>query len=366
MDINFDFNKIISNFKLPSSYTSLQTLNNGHINNTYLLSYPEKSESYIIQNINTYVFKNPEYIMQNIKHVTSFIKQKYIASGVIPHGRVLEFLNAKDGNNFCYDDDGLFWRAYKFVDNSSTYDLIDSPDLLYNVGAGFGEFQRLLIDFPIGKLHETIPNFHNTKLRMKDFFEAVAQDEAGRASFVQKEINFFRERAELASRLIDMQENGTLPLRVTHNDTKANNILIDNTTGKAVCVIDLDTVMPGLTAYDFGDAIRYAANTEAEDSTEFSKVALNFDYYKAFAKGFITASKGHFTKAEIESMAWGARIITIELASRFLADYLNGDKYFKIHRPNHNLDRAKNQIALALDMEKHFDRMCEIIESYAY
>ncbi len=359
----YDFNEVLPYFNLGNDYSKVTAFTSGNINHTYKITYGR--EEYVIQNINTYVFKNPEHIMKNIKLVTEFIKNKIISEGKDPTNKVLEFLTAKDGNPWAYDSRGLFWRIYKFIPNSTTFDRA-TADVLNNAGMGFGEFQRQLVDFPSEKLYEIIPNFHNTKTRMDDFFKAVEEDAAGRVKSLKKEIEFFEERRDICSKLIDMRSKGEIPLRVTHNDTKCNNILIDNTTGSAICVIDLDTVMPGLAAYDFGDAVRFAANTRDEDCPDIEDVKLNFELYKAFTKGFMTALKGSFDTKEVETMAWGARIITIELASRFLADYINGDKYFKVERLSHNLDRARNQIALALDMEKNFDRMCEIVENYAF
>ena len=214
------------------------------------------------------------------------------------------------------------------------------------------------------KLHETIPDFHNTKKRLNDFFEIVALDPISRVKEVKEEIKFFENNRLITSKLIDMQENGELPLRVTHNDTKYNNILMDKDTCEPLCVIDLDTVMPGLSTYDFGDAIRFAANTAMEDETDLSKVELDMKKYEEFTKGFITASKEFLTKEELDTMALGAIIITIELASRFLADHINGDRYFRIHRENHNLDRARCQIKLAQDMINKYDKMCNIVERY--
>ena len=302
--------------------------------------------------------------MENICAVTEFLHQKIAAAGGDTARETLTVIPAVDGKSFFVDDDGDYWRVYDYICGASTYDTVQNEQHLYNAGYAFGRFQTMLADFPIEKLHETIPDFHNTKKRLKDFFEAVERDECGRAASVQKEIDFFRKRVDEASYLIDLQEKGILPTRVTHNDTKYNNIMIDDATGEALCVIDLDTVMPGLSAYDYGDAIRFAASSAAEDETDLSKVGLDMKLFELFTGGFVSAVTGFLTDTELAVLPWGARIITLELASRFLADHLNGDKYFKIHRENHNLDRARSQMALVEDMEKHFGEMEAICRKY--
>jgi thiamine kinase-like enzyme len=359
---------IARHFKIEGELLEVTTIKTGHINSTYCLTYKngdDKKRSFIIQAINRYVFKHPEQIMENITAITAHMRKKIIEAGGDPERETLNFLRSCEDKEFYIDEADNFWRAYVFIDNSRTYNEVNDTGLLYSAGYAFGNFQRMLSDFPIDALHETIPDFHNTKKRMDAFAEAVKRDEKNRAKDVQPEIEFFQKRFEMASRLIDMLNDGRLPLRVTHNDTKYNNILIDNDTGKALCVIDLDTVMPGLSVYDFGDAIRFAASSAAEDETDLSKVFMNLEHYEAFTKGFMEATKGFFTQAELDNMAWGARIITMELASRFLMDHLNGDLYFRIHRENHNLDRARNQIKIVTDMESKFDEMCEIVKKYS-
>jgi hypothetical protein len=369
MEIGNDkLHAIARKFNIQGELLEVTTIKTGHINNTYCMTYKigdSDKKSFIIQAINRYVFKNPEKIMENVHAITNHLRRKIAEQGGDPERETLNFLRTCEGEDFFIDDEDNFWRAYIYIDNSRTYNEVHDTDLLYSAGFAFGNFQRMLADFPINALHETIPDFHNTKKRMLAFSEAVKRDEMGRAKDVQPEIKFFEVRFDMASRLIDMLESGQMPLRVTHNDTKYNNILIDNETKKALCVIDLDTVMPGLSVYDFGDAIRFAASSAAEDETDLSKVYMNLDYYEAFTKGFIGASKGFFTQNELDNMAWGARIITMELASRFLMDHLNGDLYFRIHRENHNLDRARNQIKIVRDMEEKFDEMNAIVKKYS-
>ncbi|HHX72066.1 MAG TPA: aminoglycoside phosphotransferase family protein [Clostridiales bacterium] len=359
--------KIVSHFPLAGRLIKIIPIIQGHINTTYRLITEDDEgipHSYALQAINQYVFKNPEEVMENICAVTAHLHKKILAAGGNPEREALTVIYAKDGKSFHIDERGEYWRIYHFIRGASTYDTVQNARHLYNAGYAFGRFQTLLADFPIHTLKDTIPDFHNTKKRMADFFAAVEKDECGRVKDVLPEIEFFRERANEASRLVDMQALGLLPLRVTHNDTKYNNIMIDDETGEALCVIDLDTVMPGLAAYDYGDAIRFAASTAAEDETDLSLVNLDMHLFEQFTAGFVGATTGFLTKAEIENLPWGARLITLELASRFLKDHLEGDKYFRIHRENHNLDRARNQMKLVLEMEKHFDEMCAITSKY--
>ncbi|MEA4831701.1 MAG: phosphotransferase [Oscillospiraceae bacterium] len=354
-------------FGLPHEEISVELIENGHINSTYKVHIIRNGieKPYIVQAVNTYVFKNPVDMMDNIGKVTAHIKKKLIERGEQNIERkVLHFCSTNEGFYYVHGSQNRFWRAYAFVENSKTYDKVENPQLLFNAGRAFGEFQMMLSDFPMNQLRDTIPDFHNTKKRMAAFFDSVYNDFCGRVKDIQPEIQFFKDRIDVAEKLINLQEKGVIPLRVTHNDTKYNNILMDSETNEALCVIDLDTVMPGLAAYDFGDAIRFAASTAAEDETDLSKVSINLEYFEAFTKGFIGACGRFFTPAEIDTMAWGARIITMELASRFLSDYINGDKYFRIHRPGQNLDRARCQIQLVFDMEQKFDKMCAIVDKY--
>lgn len=359
--------RVLGEFGLSYDDFTVSVFSSGHINTTYRIDISKDGalESYVLQCINTYVFRSPELMMNNIAKVTDHMVNKLVAYGVDPYRKVLHFLKNSNGKNYTYGEDGHFWRCYDLVDNARTYDTVENPAVLESAGRAFGNFQKLLADFPMDTLVETIPNFHNTRLRLKSFFAMVDEDPCGRAANCKEEIDFFRERRKVACNLIEQQKRGVLPLRVTHNDTKYNNILIDDETHEAICVLDLDTVMPGLAAYDFGDAIRFAACTAAEDERDLSLVKLDPVCYEAFTRGFIGGADGFFTEAEIESMAWGARNITTELAARFLEDYLCGDKYFKTQRKDHNLDRARAQIQLVRDMEENFDFMMQTVHKYA-
>ena len=364
--MNSELVSIVSNFKIIGTPAEFQPINTGHINSTYLTICENGDEKvlYTLQKINKYVFKQPELVMENICAVTEFLREKVIAAGGDPSREVLNFVPALDGKFYFLDADGEYWRLYFFVDNASTYNTVENPIHLKNAGYAFGRFQTQLADFPIETLHDTIPNFHNTRKRFDDFFAGVEADVCGRVKNALPEIEILKKFRHLSSFLLEKQEAGILPTRVTHNDTKYNNILIDNATDNALCVIDLDTVMPGLAAYDFGDAIRFAANTAAEDETDLSKVKLDLGLYESFTSGFVSACAGFLDDEEIKLLPYGALLMTLEVGSRFLLDYLDGDKYFRIHRPEHNLERARTQLTLALDMERHFDEMNEIVRKY--
>ncbi|MGI6705889.1 MAG: phosphotransferase enzyme family protein [Clostridia bacterium] len=345
-------------YDLPGTLESFRECKNGHINTTYIVDFASGGtvKEYIFQKINSYVFKEPEKVMSNIKEIGRHLQSRKSDTDC----DIITFLDNREGKNHTLLD-GDYWRVCPYVPNSVTYETVENSKVLASAGYAFGRFQALLSDFPMEKLHETIPDFHNTRKRLEDFFEVVDRDPVGRAAEVQEEIAFFEKHRSIATRLVELQEKGELPLRVTHNDTKYNNILMHRESCEPLCVIDLDTVMPGLAMYDFGDAIRFAANTAPEDETDLSKVGLNMDHYREFTRGFMKAAGDFLTEKEKENMALGAMVITIELASRFLADHLDGDKYFRIHRENHNLDRARCQIRLAQDMLDKYEEMCKIV-----
>lgn len=358
--------EIIQHFRIEGTGAEFHMIDTGHINSTYRVTCEsgENPKRYTLQKINKYVFKQPELVMANICAVTEFLRKKIAAAGGDPSRETLTVIPAVDGKPYHIDGDGEYWRMYEYVDNASTYDTVVNPEHLYNAGCAFGRFQTQLADFPIETLHDTIPNFHNTRKRFDDFFAGVEENPCGRVKDALPEIEILKKFRPLASFLLEKQEAGILPLRVTHNDTKYNNILIDNATNKALCVIDLDTVMPGLAAYDFGDAIRFAASTAAEDETDLSRVSLDLGLYERFAAGFVGAVSGFLKDAEVALLPYGALLMTLEVGSRFLLDYLTGDKYFRIHRPNHNLERARTQLVLAEDMERRFGEMNDIVRKY--
>jgi Ser/Thr protein kinase RdoA (MazF antagonist) len=350
---------VLAQYDLPGSFRDCEQLVNGHINDTYLvrLQNGDIQTPYILQRINEYVFKEPVKLMDNIRAIASHLAGRQSDSDC----RIITFLDNRAGQN--YTRQAGTWRLCPYIADSIAYEQADDVAILNSAGYAFGRFQALLADMPLDALAETIPDFHNTPQRLAQFFAAAKRDTCGRAAAVQREIAFFEQVSDLACSLVHLEQTGVIPLRVTHNDTKYNNILMDRNTGRPLCVIDLDTVMPGLSPYDFGDAIRFAANDAAEDEPDLDKVSLNMSRYQAFAEGFVTAAAPCLTQSELDNMALGAIVITIELASRFLLDHLEGDRYFRIHRPGHNLDRARSQIRLAQDMISKRARMEAAIRS---
>ncbi len=356
-----DREAILKQFQVEGDVVSVEPYGSGHINHTYLATMTG-GKKYILQGINTTIFKNTDELMENILNVTSYLREEIIRTGGDPARETLTVVMAKDGSSYYSDEDGSKWRVYEFIEGAQTFDAVESNEDFYQSAVAFGKFQAKLANFPADSLHETIPNFHNTAKRFGDFERAVAEDVKGRAAEVEKEIAFVRERREEMSLLHDMLAKGELPLRVTHNDTKLNNIMIDSKTHQAICVIDLDTVMPGLSAHDFGDAIRFGANTAAEDEPDVSKVSLSLELFALYVKGFLEGCGGRLTPNEVKMLPMGAKMMTLECGMRFLADYLEGDVYFKISREKHNLDRCRTQFALVADMEKKWQQMCELCQ----
>ena len=349
------FQEILNNFRLDGAPVSCERYGFGHINETYLVV-TNVSHRYILQKINNHVFQNVPALMQNISAVTDFLQTQEKDAR-----RVLQLISTTENSSYFENHDG-FWRVYDFIEDSICLQLPEKPTDFYESAVAFGRFQQMLGTFPADTLYETIPNFHNTTDRYRQLREAIQNDAAGRLSSVQPEIGFALAREAEAGTLVDMQKRGLLPLRVTHNDTKLNNVMLDSTTRKALCVIDLDTVMPGLSAYDFGDSIRFGAATAPEDETDLSKMEMSLELFQAYAAGFLSACPG-LTQAEKEALPLGAKLMTLECGVRFLTDYLNGDKYFSIHRESHNLDRCRTQFKLVADMETKWEQMKNIINS---
>lgn len=344
-------------FRLPGEFYSYKIIKNGNINSTYKVTYNLPNgdlKSYIFQKINTYVFKDPVGIMENIDRVTTHIREKE-GGGVKLH-----FHHTDSGTNYVFDDDGSFWRVMNFVD-SVTFDTSRDLRVVRSTGRAFGRLQNELSDFDGSLLHETIPNFHNTRARLDTLFAHVEEDPVGKVAKVRAELDYIASVRARACELCDRYERGEFPIRVTHNDTKSNNVLFDRKTLEPLVVIDLDTVMPGMAMYDFGDAVRFGANTSVEDESDLSKVSLDTDKFRAFCEGYIGEVKDSLTPAEIDSMVLGAFSITIELASRFLDDYITGDKYFKTLYPKHNLVRTRCQLELARDIDRKFDELRAIV-----
>ena len=302
--------------------------------------------------------------MENIAAVTDFIKKKVIAAGGDPERETLTVIRTVEGKNYYKAEDGSYFRMYNFVENAVSYDAIENPIQFYHAAKAFGRFQQMLSDFPVEILDETIPNFHNTRSRFSDFLAAVEADKVSRAVGIKSEIQFVLDREKYADVVNDAIKDGSVPVRVTHNDTKLNNVLLDVNTNEGVCVIDLDTVMPGSALYDFGDALRFGANHGAEDDKNLENVYCDLDLFEQFTKGFLEEVGESLTEKEIELLPFSAILMTYECGMRFLGDYLNGDVYFKIHYPEHNLDRARSQFKLVADMESKSDEMASIVRKY--
>lgn len=363
-----DFSEIIRHFKFEGKFIEAVPFGSGHINDTYAASYKKsdgETRRYILQRINNKVFTEPEKLMENIAGVTSHIRKKLISEGGDPERETLNIIPTEDGKSFYRSEAGEYWRGYVFIENARTYDIVENASHFYNGGKAFGRFQKLLSDYPADKLYETIPDFHNTVKRFDAFVKTVEKDTVNRASDAVNEIEFVFKRMEDTFILNNLYKNGELPLRVTHNDTKFNNVMIDDISGEGICVVDLDTVMPGLSLYDFGDSIRSGANPAAEDEMDLSKVEIDLKLFEYFTHGFLDSARGFLTDTEIEYLPFAAKIMTFECGMRFLTDYLSGDTYFKIHRASHNMDRARTQFKMVTDMERKFDLMKSIVMKYS-
>ncbi len=344
-------------FVIDGNPVECKAFGHGHINNTLKITTDTGAE-YILQQINKYVFKDPAGLMCNAGAVTDYLRAR-----VRDPRSALHFLSTKDGQFYYEDEKGQFWRMYEFV-GGFCLDAPESDEDFYQSALAFGRFQEMLAEFPADTLVETIPEFHNTVFRYGTFRNSIAADPKGRVASVQDEIDFILKRAEAAGTLQRMRENGELPLRVTHNDTKLNNVLLDKQTRKSLCVLDLDTVMPGLSVYDFGDSIRFGAATAAEDEKDTSKMGLDLHLFEIYTKGYLEACPS-LTEREIQMLPMGAYTMTLEVGMRFLTDYIDGDVYFKAAYPEHNLVRARSQLALVADMESKWSQMSEIVERVA-
>ena len=328
---------------------------NGHINETYLIV-DASARQYILQKINNKVFRNPQVVMDNIAAVTSHLRQKVSSSR-----QVLSLIPTTEGKGWLIDENGEFWRMYPFISDSLCLQTAENLQDFKESGIAFGNFQCLLSDFPADTLKETIPNFHNTPMRYNRFKEVLATDPLGRARDLVKEIDFVMGREDYANTLMVLLSIGDIPLRVTHNDTKLNNVLFDRETRTALCVIDLDTVMPGLAATDFGDSIRFGASTALEDEADLSKVSFSLSLFEAYTAGFLSSCGKNLNECEVLHLRDGVKMMTLECGIRFLTDYIEGDIYFRTSRDGHNLDRCRTQFKLVSDMEKQWDKMQQII-----
>ncbi len=357
MELREKLLEVSRGFRIDYEYLGYETIQVGNVNRTYRVDFmlPEgRPKSFLVQNVNTYAFRNPVGLMNNIDKVTEHIRSKK------PGQLALHFHHTADRKTYISEGED-FWRMTNYVP-SVTYNTVSDMKVVRNAGKAFGEFQMDLSDFDIGELTETIPGFHNTRARYEKFVQAVEENKAGRADEVREEIRYLLSVQDLACTLTDLQKAGELPLRVTHNDTKINNVLFAPETDEAMIVIDLDTVMPGLMGHDFGDAIRFAANFVEEDCRDLEKVGVDLEVFRAFAEGFLSMTAGTMTEKEVDTLALSCFVLTAELATRFLADYLDGDLYFNIKYPDHNLVRARCQIALAKSMLENMDKMEKIVQ----
>jgi aminoglycoside phosphotransferase (APT) family kinase protein len=353
-------------FSIDGQFLSAESYGTGHINETFISAYQTVNgiRKYIHQRLNHQVFKEPVKVMENIERVTRHIYQKVISMGGDPERQCLSLVPSSNGIYYSQSLDGSYWRTYRFIDGASTYDLPQSPMQVYAAAKAYGDYQKMLTDMPGLRLHETIPDFHNTPLRYQSFLNALNNNINHRVENAQEEINFILDREPDTRVVITQITDHRIPERVTHNDTKLNNVLIDDCTGEGICVIDLDTTMPGSCLYDFGDMVRSGTITSAEDEPDLAKVHLDVFMFEQVARGYIEATQSFLTPAELSLLAFSGKLITFEQAIRFLTDYLNGDKYYKIKYPEHNLHRARTQIKLVSEIERQMTNLEKIIDKY--
>ena len=360
-------NEVLEAFDFGNPVVGAMRFGYGHINDTFCVHTQPKDDScacFILQRMSAAAFKSPDELMSNIVGVTEYLQKKSIAAGGDPTREAMKVIRPRNGKEYYTDSQGGAWRVYPFITDIYCYQSAESAELFAASGRTFGKFQRMLDGYPAETLYETIPHFHDTEDRLAKLKAAIEEDKLGRVKDCADEIAFVMAREADCSVALQALRDGVLPLRVTHNDTKLNNVLIDKSTGEGMCVIDLDTVMPGLSINDFGDSIRFGANHCAEDEKDLSKMYLDLDLYAIYAAAFLEGAGDTLTDAEKEYMPWGAKLMTLECGIRFLTDYLVGDTYFRIHREGQNLDRCRTQFKLVADMEAHWDEMNAIIAKF--
>ncbi len=359
--------EILNAYDFPATLLGAARYGQGHINDTFcVVCQPQEGDAvrYILQGLSLAAFPHPDELMENFIGITSYLREKIVANGGDPLRETLSLVKTRDGKDYYTDSNGKVWRLTPFIENTDCFQAA-TPDLFEASARSFGRFQYMLQGYPAETLHEAIVNFHNTEDRFAKFEAALAADKHDRAKDIPAEIQFVLDRKADCSVALQALREGKLPLRVTHNDTKLNNILIDRDTHEGICVIDLDTTMPGLSINDFGDSIRFGANHSKEDEKDLSKVNFDIDLYEVYTRGFLEGAQGSLTEGELEYLPWGARLMTLECGIRFLTDYLDGDHYFRIHYPEQNLDRCRTQFKLVRDMEEQFDAMAAVIRKYA-
>lgn len=364
--MKYDLHAITAQFDLGGEVREISPHGSGYINDTFAstVQTADGPRRFIHQRVNHNVFKEPEKVIENIERVTVHLRGKILAAGGDPLRETLNLVPARDGKSFYRDESGNYWRTFLFIEGARTYDVVDNPDQLYTASKAFGKFQKMVSDLPGPRLHETIVAFHDTRQRYRQFVEALEADRVNLAGSATEEVDFILARASDAPVLAELLDRGELPERIVHNDTKFNNVMIDDATGQAVCVVDLDTVMPGLAMYDFADSVRTGACPAAEDERDLSRVRMDMERFDRLAAGYLSEVRDFLSPAEIDRLAFAARLLTFEQAMRFLADYIAGDVYYKVHRPGHNLDRARTQIRLVEDMERKAEQMADAVARY--
>ena len=347
-------------FEIDGEFLEAQPFGSGHINDTYRVMFQSGGNSFfhILQKVNRNIFKNPDALMQNIQRVTAHLSAQ-IANDPDRDRRVLRLISTRNGNAWYVDEEGEYWRAYQYISGARTYDAVQTTEQAFQAARAFGRFQDLLASLPAPRLNDTIPDFHNTPKRFETLLAAISADTANRAALVKPEIEFALSHEPITSILQD----ANLPERVTHNDTKFNNVMLDDATGEGICVVDLDTVMPGLASHDFGDIVRTTTSPTAEDERDVSKVTMQFPMFEALVRGYLSSAGAFLTSGERKLLAFSGRLITFEIGIRFLTDHLSGDTYFKIHREGHNLDRCRTQFKLLESIEQQQDRMERLVDS---
>ena len=355
---------MVRSFALQGQFVGAESFGTGHIHDSYAALYSADGvqRRYLIQRINQHVFKTPPEVMENIERVTAHLNSKLERAGAKDMGRrALTIVPTLDGMSYWHDGGEEYWRAYEFIEGASSFEVVRSPAHAEACARAYGIFQNLLNDLPGPRLIETIPNFHDTPSRYRSFEHAIETDAADRVASVRPEIDFALARKEMSSRLVDAQARGEVPERIVHNDTKVSNVLIDDKTGEGICVVDLDTVMPGLALYDFGDMVRAGANPAAEDERDLDRVTMQLPLYEALVKGYLSSAGQFLMRAEVEHLAFSGRLITLQQGVRFLTDHLEGDQYFRVLRENHNLDRCRTQFKLVQSMEEQEEVMEEVV-----
>jgi hypothetical protein len=357
-----DVAAVARQFDIPGEYMSAAPYGSGHINDSYCAEFDQRGVTVraILQRINHHIFKNPVAVMENIERVTAHLATQ-VAGSPDSERRVLSLIPARDGRHWHVDPAGNTWRAYRFIPNARTYDAVETTAQAFEAGKAFGQFQQLLANLPAPRLNDTIPDFHHTPKRFEALERAIAADAAGRVALAQPEIEFALAHRSIAGVLLSAH----LPERVTHNDTKLNNVMLDNKTQEAICVIDLDTVMPGLALYDFGDMVRTTTSPAKEDEQDLNLVSMQFPMFEALARGYLASAGSFLSQTEIDLLAFSGKLITFEIGIRFLADHLNGDTYFKVHREGHNLDRCRTQFKLVESIEAQEEQMNLLVRSLA-